>query len=44
MSQPTLSSLSQSGTKSAHTKPTTVSTQHAAIIKVFRDDFDVGGS
>ena len=45
MSQHTLSSLSQSGTKSAQTKPTTVvSTQHAAIIKVFRDDFDVGGS
>ena len=44
MSQHTLSSLSQSGTKSAQTKPATVSTQHAAIIKVFRDDFDVGGS
>ena len=44
MSQHTLSSLSQSGTKSAQTKPTTVCTQHAAIIKVFRDDFDVGGS
>ena len=44
MSQHTLSSLSQSGTKSAQTKPTAVSTQHAAIIKVFRDDFVVGGS
>ena len=44
MSQPTLSSLSQSGTKSAQTKPTTVSTRDAAIIKVFGDDFDVGGS
>ena len=44
MSQHTMSSLSQSGTKSAQAKPTTVSTQHAAIIKVFRDDFDVGGS
>ena len=43
MSQPTLS-VSQSGTKSAQTKPTTVSTRHAAIIKVFGDDFDVGGS
>ena len=44
MSQHTLSSLSQSGAKSAQTKPATVGTQHAAIIKVFRDDFDVGGS
>ena len=44
MCQHTLSSLSQSGTKSAQIKPATVSTQHAAIITVLRDDFDVGGS